>query len=204
MTCDRSVFEEGNNYHWVLEKSVCAIEIEYSTSNSLSYRERNCAPKPWKLKKRHGPKNLPKPPSAPNVWVKGEDLHRLNAWQEDHNINIIVLHFFNHEAFAVLLSDVYDAAQHIYNLARTSKPRAHKYMQEHGIYCTEHDYVNYLSEGSSQTKDVIVVAPFASKKAANISDVNITSYVVEQHAKYSAKVLFVFLCTIMAAIISRR
>ena len=172
MTCDRNEFDDGGDYSWVIDKAIAAIEIEYSASNSLAFRERECQPKMWRvanLNKRQGPKNIPKAPAAPNVWVKGEDLNRLQAWEEKYEIPIIVLHFFNHEAFAVRLSFVRQHLQEISRLARKSRKRANRYMQENGIYATTHEYIHYLAEGASQVKEVVLVAPFASVTAGDVS-----------------------------------
>ena len=190
MICDRNEFDDGGDYSWVINKAIAAIEIEYSASNSLAFRERECQPKMWTLRKRQGPKNIPDPPAAPNVWVKREDLNRLQAWEEKYEIPIIVLHFFNHEAFAVRLSFVRQHLQEISRLARSSRPRANRYMQENGIYANTHEYIHYLAEGASQEKEVVRVAPFASIKAGDVSDVVIATDVSEQHAKYVAKIIF--------------
>ena len=190
MTCNRSDFEEGKNLHWVLNKAVCAIEVDQSASNSKAFRERDCEPKPWEIKKRQGPKNLPNPPSAPNVWIKIEDIPRLCAWQENHGVRIVILHLFNYEAFGVTLSDVHSASQRIESFAKSSRPRAYRYMRESGFFLKEHNYANNLAQGSSMNKQGILVAPYASTKAADIRDVAVKSEVFEQHAKYAAKVIF--------------
>ena len=47
-----------------------------------------------------------KPPTAPNIWIKEEDIEKLSAWEGDYGIAIAVAHFFDQEAFAVSLAKV--------------------------------------------------------------------------------------------------
>ena len=85
--------------------AIASIEIEFSPYRAADMKGRN-----WE--KRELAKLIARPlkhaksPTAPNIFIKEEDLPRLADWQSQNKIPIFVLHVFDQESFAIKLSDV--------------------------------------------------------------------------------------------------
>ena len=78
----------------LLKRAFVALEIEFSPYRAKEMKARNWkirTPEKWDAK----PLKHAKPPTAPNIWVKEEDIEKLNAWETDYGIPIAVAHFFD-------------------------------------------------------------------------------------------------------------
>ncbi len=77
----------------LLKRAFVALEIEFSPYQAKEMKDRHWkirTPEKWDAR----PLKHAKPPTAPNIWVKEEDIEKLHAWESDYGIPIAVAHFF--------------------------------------------------------------------------------------------------------------
>lgn len=172
--------------HALMSKAVCAIEVEFSPYQAREMKDRFWTPKdPSDLSRR--PRKHANPPTAPNIWVKVEDLPRLQAWERAFRIPIVVAHLFDQEAFAVSLAALTDlearwpeSAEEAVTLQLTT-----------GIFRKVQSYDRVDAQGAGETKTVFVVTPAAAQHVGSLRDVEVTAQIgLSSSKKYVAHVLF--------------
>jgi hypothetical protein len=170
----------------LLKRAFVALEIEFSPYQAREMKERH-----WKIKTQEKwdarPLKHAKPPTAPNIWVKEEDIEKLNAWENDFGIPIAVAHFFDQEAFAVALSKVL-AFRKNYMAEGTDQK---KLQVTTGIFAKIQDYDRVDMQGAGEQKPVFIVTPAAAEKIGDISEVKVSSQVdLSGSKKYVSHVIF--------------
>ena len=169
-----------------LRKALCAIEVEFSPYKAAEMKGRDWKRKsPDELARR--PRKQAKPPVAPNIWIKDEDLAPLHRWQEMMGIPIVVCHLFDQEAFAVTLADVVGLSRKL-----SRRPAAAIAIQlSTGIFRKTQTYDRVDAQGAREHKDVFVVTPAAAVRAGIVRDVRVESQLgLSASKKYVAHVLF--------------
>jgi hypothetical protein len=170
----------------LLKRAFVALEIEFSPYQAKEMKERHWkirTPEKWDAR----PLKHAKPPTAPNIWVKEEDIEKLNAWENDFGIPIAVAHFFDQEAFAVALSKV-SAFQQNY-MAEGADQK--KLQVTTGIFAKIQDYDRVDMQGAGEQKPVFVITPAAAEKIGDISEVTVSSQVdLSGSKKYVSHVIF--------------
>ncbi len=170
----------------VLKKAFVAVEIEFSPYQAKEMKARHWkirTPEQWDAR----PLKHANPPTAPNIWVKEEDLGKLTAWENEFGIPIVVAHFFDQEAFAVALAKV-SAFRRQYN----AKGADGKKLQfTSGIFTKIQDYDRVDMQGAGEQKPVFVVTPAVAEKVGDITDVKVSSQVgLSGSKKYVSHVVF--------------
>jgi len=162
-----------------------AVEIEFSPYKATAMKQRN-----WQLRDPHK-KVLKhaKPPIAPNIWVKIEDLDRLEAWQKKFGVKIFVFHLFDEEAFGISLDTLLRENAALNRIENEEELRRRQLGS--GIFRKEQNYNRVDQEGASERKMVFVIAPAASSKIAELKDVEVGSQLgISKSAKYVSHVIF--------------
>jgi hypothetical protein len=170
----------------LLKRAFVALEIEFSPYQAKEMKERYWkirTPEKWDAR----PLKHAKPPTAPNIWVKEEDIEKLNAWETDYGIPIAVAHFFDQEAFAVALGKV-SAFRDKY----TAEGADQKKLQvTSGIFAKIQDYDRVDMQGAGEQKPVYVITPAAAEKIGDITNVTVRSQVdLSGSKKYVSHVIF--------------
>jgi hypothetical protein len=170
----------------LLKRAFVALEIEFSPYQAKEMKERHWkirTPEKWDAR----PLKHAKPPTAPNIWVKEEDIEKLNAWENDFGIPIAVAHFFDQEAFAVALSKVSAFRQNYMAEGADQK----KLQVTTGIFAKIQDYDRVDMQGAGEQKPVFVITPAAAEKIGDISEVTVSSQVdLSGSKKYVSHVIF--------------
>jgi hypothetical protein len=170
----------------LLKRAFVALEIEFSPYQAKEMKERHWkmrTPEKWDAR----PLKHAKPPTAPNIWVKEEDIEKLNAWETDYGIPIAVAHFFDQEAFAVALEKV-SAFRNKY-MAEGADQK--KLQVTTGIFAKIQDYDRVDMQGAGEQKPVYVITPAAAEKIGDINDVTVSSQVdLSGSKKYVSHVIF--------------
>jgi len=170
----------------LLKRAFVALEIEFSPYQAKEMKERHWkirTPEKWDAR----PLKHAKPPTAPNIWVKEEDIEKLNAWENDYGIPIAVAHFFDQEAFAVALEKV-SAFRNKY-MAEGADQK--KLQVTTGIFAKIQDYDRVDMQGAGEQKPVYVITPAAAEKIGDINDVTVSSQVdLSGSKKYVSHVIF--------------
>lgn len=91
----------------IVRKACAAIEVEFSPYRAAEMAGRNWKPKTQAQLARRIFKHA-NPPTAPNIWIKLEDLPRLQAWQERFDVPVVIVHIFDQEGFAIDLQSIID------------------------------------------------------------------------------------------------
>lgn len=162
-----------------------ALEIEFSPYKATAMKQRHWARRdPNKKVLKHA-----KPPIAPNIWVKVEDLDRLSAWQDSFGVKIFVFHLFDEEAFGIGL-DTLLSENHALNQIKNDEELRRRQLST-GIFRKEQNYNRVDQEAASERKMVFVVAPAACTKIANLVEVEVASQLgMSKSGKYVSHVLF--------------
>jgi hypothetical protein len=170
----------------LLAKARCAIEVEFSPYKASEMKDRAWIPKhPDDLLRR--PRKHANPPTAPNIWVKLEDLPRLQAWERAFNIPIVVAHLFDQEAFAVPLATLTHLEAHWPDSAE----EAVRLQLTTGIFRKIQSYDRVDAQGAGETKVVFVVSPAAAQPVGTLTGVAVTAQIgLSSSKKYVAHVLF--------------
>lgn len=170
----------------LLKRAFVALEIEFSPYQAKEMKARHWkirTPEKWDAR----PLKHAKPPTAPNIWVKEEDIEKLNAWENDFGIPIAVAHFFDQEAFAVALSKVSAFRQNYMAEGADQK----KLQVTTGIFAKIQDYDRVDMQGAGEQKPVFVITPAAAEKIGDISGVTVSSQVdLSGSKKYVSHVIF--------------
>jgi hypothetical protein len=170
----------------LLKRAFVALEIEFSPYRAKEMKERNWkirTPEKWDAR----PLKHAKPPTAPNIWIKEEDIEKLTAWESDFGIPIAVAHFFDQEAFAVALTKV-AAFRSAYMTEGVDRKRL---QMTSGIFAKLQDYDRVDMQGAGEQKPVYVVTPAAAEKVGDINNVNVGCQVgLSGSKKYVSHVVF--------------
>ena len=170
----------------LLKRAFVALEVEFSP-----YQAKEMKGRYWKVrtpeKWDERPLKHAKPPMAPNIWVKEEDIEKLSAWENDFGIPIVVVHVFDQEAFAVALAKVSN-----FRRAYEAKGADVKKLQvTSGIFAKLQDYDRVDMQGAGEQKPVFVVTPATAEKVGDISGVKVSSQVdLGGSKKYVSHVIF--------------
>jgi hypothetical protein len=170
----------------LLKRAFVALEIEFSPYQAKEMKERYWrirTPEKWDAR----PLKHAKPPTAPNIWVKEEDIEKLNAWENDFGIPIAVAHFFDQEAFAVALSKVSSFRQKYMAEGADQK----KLQVTTGIFAKIQDYDRVDMQGAGEQQPVFVITPTSAEKIGDISEVTVSSQVdLSGSKKYVSHIIF--------------
>ncbi len=176
----------GSGLDDLLKRAFVALEIEFSPYQAKEMKERHWkirTPEQWDAR----PLKHAKPPTAPNIWIKEEDIEKLNAWESDYGIPIAVAHFFDQEAFAISLAKV-AAFRAAYMTQGVDQKRL---QMTSGIFAKLQDYDRVDMQGAGEQKPVYVVTPAAAEKVGDICGVKVGSQVgLSSSKKYVSHVVF--------------
>ena len=185
---DRADFGSGGALRFVTEKALAAVEVEFSP-----YKAREMAGRDWKPRTIERWKRRPlkhaNPPTAPNIWVKEEDLGKLLTWERVSKVPIVVVHIFDQEAFAVSLKRVEKFDK---QLKKTSSRRKRVMLQvTSGIFAKIQSYARVDAQGAREQKPVFVVTPAVAVRTGEVEDVKVdTQLGVSSSKKYVSHVIF--------------
>lgn len=109
------------------------------------------------------------PPTAPNIWVKEEDLDRLTAWQSEFGVPIIIAHLFDQEGFAVSLREV-STFNDQFEVLGADRVRL---QMTTGIFKKEQAYDRQDAQGAGERKIVFVITPAIAVSVGEVTDVKV-------------------------------
>ena len=183
---DRSMYCSPSDLAKIIKKAVAAIEVEFSPYKANEMKGRKWVPKTPDAWERRPLKNA-NPPTAPNIWVKEEDLERLNSWSAEFGVPIIVAHMFDQEAFAIPL-----AAVNLFNKRFTRNPAAQVRLQmTTGIFKKLQSYNRVDAEGAGEKKWVFVVTPGVALSIGAVEGVKVEAQLgLSSSKKYVTHCLF--------------
>jgi len=183
----RIAFDRRAPLGFVLEKALAALEVEFSPYKAKEMKGRHWKPKTVE-KWRRRPSRHAKPPSAPNIFVKEEDLPRLIAWEERFRVPIMVVHLFDQEGFAICLREIASFNQK-YEKHRSANRK--KLQMTTGFFKKMQPYDRVDAQGAREKKPVINVAPSVAVKVGDLSGIEVSAeYSVSASKKYVSHVLF--------------
>src|SRR3989344_7175345 len=160
---------ESPRYSKIFEKACAAIEVEFSPYQASEMKGRNWATRPEAKLLARPPKHA-NPPSAPNVFIKEEDLGRLRKWEERFGVHIIVTHVFDQEAFAIRLDRLYAFDEAL----RSTDETGGKILQlTQGIFKKIQIYDRSDAQGAREHKVVFCITPATSVFAGIVSGVKV-------------------------------
>jgi hypothetical protein len=182
----RDRFQPGGTLRFAIDKALAALEVEFSPYRAAEMKDRHWTqrtPEEWKRR----PLKHAKPPVAPNIFVKVEDLEKLLAWEQGFGVPIVVTHLFDQEGFAICLKAIAD-----FDRAYEARPADQKMLQmTRGIFKVIQTYGRIDAQGAGEQKPVFRVAPSAAVKAGDISDVKVSTQLgVSSSKKYVSHTLF--------------
>jgi hypothetical protein len=183
---DRADFGPEGPMSFVLGKALAAIEVEFSP-----YKAREMAGRDWKPRTvehwERRPLKHANPPTAPNIWVKEEDLEKLLTWERMFNVPIVVVHIFDQEAFAIPLKRIAEFDEQIKRM-----PSKKVMLQvTTGIFTKVQSYDRVDAQGAGEQKPVFIVTPATAIKAGDVKDVVVgTQLGVSSSKKYVSHTLF--------------
>ena len=182
----RENFKRGGELHFAVAKAAAAIEVEFSPYRASEMKGRTWTPKTEDQWKRR-PLIHAKPPVAPNIWVKEEDLGRLIGWESEFRIPIIVAHIFDQEGFAVRLR----AVSAFNDRFETPGADLLRLQMTSGIFKMEQSYDRQDAQGAREKKTVFVVTPAVATKIGDVNDVKVAAQIgLSASKKYVAHTLF--------------
>lgn len=183
---ERESLLEDKDRAFVTTKALAAIEVEFSPYRAAEMVGREWHPRtPTEWERR--PLKHAKPPTAPNIWIKEEDLSRLNAWERSFKVPIIVAHLFDQEAFAIPLLCVnrFDG-----RFKRRGADTTQLQVTS-GIFKKEQSYDRQDAQGAAEKKMVFVVSPGVSVKLGDVSGIKVEAQLgLSGSKKYVAHPVF--------------
>jgi hypothetical protein len=182
----RPSFRRGGQLRFAVEKALAALEVEFSPYRAAEMKGRDWKPRtPEEWRKR--PLKHANPPTAPNIFVKCEDLGPLLEWEEQFGAPTVVVHLFDQEAFAVDLRTVADFDEEYSN-----RPADQNMLQmTTGIFKSLQPYDRVDAQGAGERKLVFRVAPSAAVKAGDLRGVRVSTQLgISASKKYVSQVLF--------------
>jgi hypothetical protein len=182
----RDRFERGGTLTFAIDRALAALEVEFSPYKAAEMKDRHWKPRtPQEWKRR--PLKHAKPPVAPNIFVKVEDLEKLRAWEERFGVPIVVAHVFDQEGFAICLRTIAD-----FDREYGARPAHQKMLQmTTGIFKVSQSYDRIDAQGAGEQKPVFRVAPSAAVKVGDIRGAKVSTQLgVSSSKKYVSQVLF--------------
>jgi len=182
----REKLPPGGALHFVVAKACAAVEVEFSPYKASEMKGRFWKPKTaeqWK----HRPLKNASPPIAPNIWVKDEDLSRLNGWTAEFGVPIVIAHLFDQEGFAVALKDINEFNQ------KFCEPGCDpvRLQMTTGIFRKNQTYDRSDAQGAREQKMVFITTPAVATKIGDVSDVKIAAQLgVSTSKKYVTHSIF--------------
>jgi hypothetical protein len=145
----------------------------------------------WKPKTaeqwEHRPLKNANPPIAPNIWVKEEDLSRLNGWEKEFGVPILIAHLFDQEGFAVALKAVNDFNNKFSEVGCDQV----RLQMTTGIFKKNQTYDRIDAQGAREQKIVFVTTPATATKIGNVKDVEVAAQLgVSSSKKYVTHSIF--------------
>lgn len=170
----------------IIRKACAAIEVEFSPYRAAEMAGRNWKPRTKAQLARRIFKHA-NPPTAPNIWVKLEDLPRLQRWQDRFGVPIVVVHLFDQEGFAITLRTIAD-----FERGFPAEVQDQRELQlASGIFRKVQAYDRVDAQGAGERKTVFVVTPAAATKVGEITGVEVSAqWGLSQSRKYVAHILF--------------
>ena len=185
-TESREKIREGGEHHFVVAKASAAVEVEFSPYKASEMKGRLWKPKTVEQWERRPLKNA-NPPIAPNIWVKEEDLSRLNGWKNEYGVPILIAHLFDQEGFAVALTAVNELND---KFAETGCDQIRLQMTT-GIFKKSQTYDRIDAQGAREQKIVFITTPAVATKIGDVKDVNIAAQLgVSSSKKYVTHSIF--------------
>jgi hypothetical protein len=183
---NREKFQPRGELAFVTAKASAAIEVEFSPYRASEMSGRNWRPRTSEQWERRPLKNAT-PPTAPNIWVKEEDLGRLNQWESTFGVPIVIAHLFDQEAFAIPLSVINNFNKR-YSRSGCDKVRL---QMTTGIFKKEQSYDRLDAQGARERKMVFIVTPGVAVKVGDVAGVRIEAQLgVSSSKKYVTHSLF--------------
>jgi hypothetical protein len=182
----RESFEKGRENNFAVSKAAAAIEVEFSPYRASEMKGRTWIPKTPAQWERRPLKNA-NPPTAPNIWVKEEDLGRLNAWQAAFEVPILIAHLFDQEAFAVALEKV----STFNDKFETQGTNPIELQMTTGIFKKEQSYDRQDAQGAGEHKTVFVITPGVAVRVGEVKKVQVKAQLgVSASKKYVTHSIF--------------
>ncbi|WP_191083031.1 hypothetical protein [Roseococcus microcysteis] len=176
---------------FVYRKACAAFEVEFSPYKAADMKGRHKLPKPYEPGQKL-PKKAPAPPTAPNIFVKEEDLDRLSEWQRRSGVsNMFVAHFFDQEAFMVNLDTILSFRQNYRAIPQDDMREIINIQRRTGIFFGEQSYDRVDAQGAREKKWVYRVHPNKTIKIGIVQNVDVGSQLsLSSSQKYVSHVLF--------------
>jgi len=183
---ERAGFESGGRLASFLKKAIVALEVEFSPYKASEMVGRTWTPRTPEKWARRPLKNAT-PPTAPNIWVKEEDLGKLLIWEKKYGVPIVVVHLFDQESFAVRLRDV----EKFENQYQQNPPDGVRLQVTSGIFTKIQSYDRVDAQGAGEKKRVFIITPAASTKVGDVTEVHVEAQLgISSSKKYVSHVLF--------------
>lgn len=183
---NRAKLRRGGELHFVVAKASVAIEVEFSPYKSSEMKGRLWKPKTaeqWD----HRPLKNANPPIAPNIWVKEEDLSRLNGWKNEFGVPIVIAHLFDQEGFAVAL----EAINKFNKKFCESDCDQVRLQMTTGIFKKSQTYDRTDAQGAREHKIVFVTTPAVAIKIGEVTGVKVAAQLgVSTSKKYVTHSIF--------------
>jgi hypothetical protein len=171
---------------FVFRKACAAIEVEFSPYKAAEMKDRGWIPRTTEAWDKRPLKHA-NPPTAPNIWVKEEDLAKLVSWQEHYKVPILVAHLFDQEAFAISLDKISQFNDEV--LAHPDS--AKKLQMTSGIFKKLQTYDRTDAQGAKEEKVLFVVSPNIAVKVGDIRGVTVAAQIgLSSSKKYVSHIVF--------------
>jgi hypothetical protein len=183
---NRDKFRRGGELNFVTAKACVAIEVEFSPYKASEMKDRDWKPRTAERWAQRQLKHA-NPPIAPNIWVKEEDLSRLNGWENEFGVPIMIAHLFDQEAFAVKLQAVSDFNS---SFCKSEKDQVRLQVTT-GIFKKEQSYDRSDAQGAGEKKTVFVITPAVATKIGDVKEVKVKAQLnLSASKKYVTHCLF--------------
>jgi hypothetical protein len=185
-TQSREKISKGGELRFVVAKASAAIEVEFSPYKASEMKGRFWNPKTAEQWERRPLKNAD-PPIAPNIWVKEEDLSRLNGWENEFGVPILIAHLFDQEGFAVELKAINKFNK---KFSEVGSDQIQLQMTT-GIFKKNQTYDRIDAQGAREQKIVFVVTPAVATKIGDVEGVKVAAQLgVSTSKKYVTHSIF--------------
>jgi len=185
-TGSREKIRQGGELHFIVAKASAAIEVEFSPYKASEMKGRFWEPKTVEQWERRPLKNA-KPPIAPNIWVKEEDLSRLNGWENEFGAPILIAHLFDQEGFSVALKAVNKFNEKFSEVGCDQL----RLQMTTGIFKINQTYDRIDAQDAREQKIAFVTTPAVAIKIGDVKDVNVAAQLgVSSSKKYVTHSIF--------------
>ena len=176
----------GGELHFIMAKASAAIEVEFSPYKASEMKGRFWKPKTAEQWERRPLKNA-NPPIAPNIWVKEEDLSRLNGWENEFGVPILIAHLFDQEGFAVALKAVNKFNEKFSEVGCDQV----RLQMTTGIFKKSQTYDRIDAQSAREHKIVFATTPAVATKIGDVKDVEVAAQLgVSSSKKYVTHSIF--------------